>query len=197
MLAMKKIILSFNILFTSMLSFGQVQYLTIEGNHSSIGFEIDIAGGATKVTGKFTEFDLEAEYKNKRWTESNFTFTIQVKSINTGIEDRDAHLRTADFFDVDTFPEIKFVSTKITKVDHQRYNAQGTFTMHGISKVMDLPFEITHEEKNTIGIKIETKVNRIEHEVAHEFKHSAIENFLSDNIAVKIYLWTKRDKRKE
>lgn len=174
---------------------GQTRHLTLESNHSTIGFEVLIAGGATKVTGKFMEADLKLTYVDDDWRKSKVNFTIQVSSINTGIPGRDEHLRSADFFDVETYPHITFISSSIEKVDDSHFVAIGDFTMHGITKSIELPFRETHNEKNTIGVHIESSINRIDHQVGHNFVHTDIPDFLSENIIVKIDFWTKRDKR--
>lgn len=189
-------ITTFLLLLSLHFTFSQTQYLTTEPNHSTIGFEIDIAGGASKVTGKFMEFDLQLEYVDKDWTKSKVLFIIQAKSITTGIPDRDDHLRTADFFEVEKYPEIRFESSEIRMIAENSYEAKGIFSMHGISEERSLPFEVVHEEGNTLGIKLETSVNRITHQVGHTFEHTAIENFLADEVDVRIYFWTRRDKRK-
>ncbi len=179
------------------LTLGQTKHLTLEPNHSTLGFEVSIAGGATKVTGKFMESDLELTYTDGDWTKSAINFRIKAASINTGIPDRDKHLQTADFFEVEKYPVITFVSKTIEKIDTTHFRINGTFTMHGVSKEMSIPFEVTYEDGNTIGIHLETMVNRITHGVGVDFKHSAIENFVSEEIVVKFDFWTKRDKRKE
>lgn len=178
------------------LTIGQTKHLTLEPNHSTLGFEVSIASGASKVTGKFMESDLELTYVDRDWTKSAINFTIMAASINTGIPDRDKHLQTVDFFEVEKYPTITFVSKTIEKIDTTHFKTNGTFTMHSVSKEMSIPFEVTYENENTIGIHLETMVNRITHGVGVDFKHTAIENFVSEEIVVKFYFWTKRDKRK-
>ena len=175
----------------------QTKYLTIEPNHSTIGFEVSIASGATKITGKFMEHDLQLTYVDKDWTKSSIHFAIKAKSIDTNIEGRDEHLRSVDFFEVEKYPEITFISNQIEVVDSSHYIAKGTFTMHGISKPMVLPFEVTYEDKRDLGIHIDTVINRIDYGVGAAFQHTSIPNFVSEEIGVKIDFWTKRDKRKD
>ena len=176
-------------------SISQTRYLTIEGNHSSLGFSVDIAGGVTKVTGKFLEHDLKLTYVDNDWTRSKIDMAIVASSIDTGIKDRDEHLRTADFFDVEQFPTIEFKSKKITSESENNYIATGDFTMHGVTREISIPFTVTSSEGNTIGIKIETQINRIDYSVAPDFKHTSIDNFISDDIDIQFYFWTKKDKR--
>ena len=167
----------------------------MEGNHSSIGFSVDIAGGITKVTGKFLKHDLKLTLVDGDWTKSNIELQIDVSSIDTGIKDRDDHLRTADFFDVENHPTIDFFSKTIVSTGEHTYVAKGDFTMHGVTREIEVPFTVTSSEGNTIGIKIEHYINRIDYGVAADFKHTSIENFISENIAVNFYFWTKKDKR--
>jgi len=175
-------------------SYSQTKHLTVESNHSTVLFEVPIAGGMTKVIGKFNSFDLQLALVDNDLTKSEAIFTIDVSSIDTGIPDRDEHLKTSDFFHVDSFPSITFTTEQIVKTN-EGYMAKGVFEMHGVRKQMDLPLIATGEDGNTLGFEIETKINRIDFGVGKDFKHSAIDNFLSDHINVRIYFWTKRDKR--
>lgn len=180
----------------SLLSQDKTRWLTVEPNHSTIGFRVPISGGVTLVTGKFTDFDLELELVNEDWTRSKASFTIQATSINTGISDRDQHLRSADFFDVEEYPTITFNSRSITRIDDAHYEAKGTFSMHGVSKEVTLPFEIMGYDGKSVGVQIRTKLNRLDYGVGSNFKHTTTPNFLAKEIDVEINFWTKRDKRK-
>jgi polyisoprenoid-binding protein YceI len=120
------------------------------------------------------------------WTKSSAEFSKQATSINTGIADRDEHLRSPDFFEVETYPSITFVSEKVRAIDSTHFEVTGTFSMHGISKVILLPFEVLGQEGNTIGIQIRTLFNRIDYSVGANFKHSSMPNFLAKEIEVEI-----------
>jgi len=173
--------------------YAQETELIVESNHSTIGFRIDIAG-FTAVTGKFTDFTIYATINEEDFANSRFSAIIQTESINTGISERDAHLRTEDFFHVEAFPTITFITKSIKKVDETHYRARGSFTMHGITKQIELPFEIIKREGSTIGFKIRTVIDRIDFEVGKDFKHSTIPDFLARKIDVEIDFWTKRKK---
>ena len=75
----------------------------IDNNHSTVGFSVPILGGLSKVRGKFTDFAITLTNDEKDITKSSVNVVIKATSINTGIEGRDKHLRTADFFDVEKF----------------------------------------------------------------------------------------------
>lgn len=174
----------------------KIRWLTVEPNHSTIGFRVPISGGVTLVTGKFTDFDLELELVDEDWTQSQATFTIQATSINTGIPERDQHLRSKDFFNVEEYPTITFTSKNIIRIDDSRYEAKGTFRMHGVSKEITLPFQIMGYDGKSVGVQIRTKLNRLDYGVGTNFKHTTTANFLAKEIEVEINFWTRRDKRK-
>jgi polyisoprenoid-binding protein YceI len=113
----------------------------IDKNHSTIGFSVPIMGGLSEVEGKFTDFNVVMNYDTIDVTKSSVTATIEMKSVDTGIEARDNDLRSPRFFDVAQFPQMVFTSNKISRRGNG-YVASGTLTMHGITKAMDLPFTI-------------------------------------------------------
>src|SRR5262245_22249976 len=88
---------------------------TADANHSTVGFAVSILGGMSSVIGKFTDFTVAIEYDEADITKSSVDAVIKATSIDTGIENRDKHLRTADFFDVEKYPEITFKSSSVIK----------------------------------------------------------------------------------
>ena len=169
--------------------------LEVEPNHSTVGFSLSIAEGFTRVTGKFTDYNIDLTYVDQDILKSSFRASIKVGSIQTGIADRDAHLKSADFFDAEQFSEITFESRSVEQRGED-YIASGPFTMHGITKIIEIPFQVTKIDGNTIGFSSETKVNRMDFEVGKEFEHTAIKNFLPDKVDVHIYFWTRKRKSK-
>jgi len=109
--------------------------------HSSVGFSVRHLV-ISKVRGNFGDVSMTIAYDEKDVTKSSVEVAIVAASISTDNEDRDNHLRGADFFDIETYPEITFKSKKIEKVD-DGYVAVGDFTMHGVTKEIELPFVIT------------------------------------------------------
>ena len=188
----KIILLAFILALAIQPSLAQTVPLTAETNHSTVGFGISIAG-FTRVVGQFHDYDIQIDYVDGDITKSDIRAEIDAASIDTGIEGRDNHLRTADFFDVEKYPKITFVSSKIFKYE-DHYLALGEFSMHGVTNEILLPFEIVKVDGNTIGFKIRTQINRIDYGVGKDFKHDAIPNFLSDLIDVEIDFWTKKRK---
>lgn len=109
----------------------------IDKAHSEVNFRIKHL--MSKVTGRFTDFDGTITTDFANLGASGVTFTIQAASIDTANADRDKHLRSADFFDVEKFPTITFTSSKITKTGDNSFAVTGTFTMHGVAKEITLP----------------------------------------------------------
>ncbi len=116
---------------------------TIDPNHSNVAFKVRHL--VSKVGGQFTEFDgtITADFNNLDG--SGVQFSIQAASLDTQNEDRDSHLRSADFFDVEKFPEITFTSTKVTRIDDDSFAVAGILTMHGVSKPITLTVDYLGE----------------------------------------------------
>lgn len=174
--------------------FAAVTKYDIDAAHSNIGFSIPIAGGLSNVRGKFNEFTVTITYDDKDVTKSSVEATIKATSIDTGIERRDAHLRTADFFDVEKFPEITFKSSRIEKKG-KNFIAHGTFSMHGVSKEISIPFTVngvTRDEKTgktVLGATGRTSVNRREYGI--NFARPDNPAFLGDVIDIELNLITR------
>lgn len=168
----------------------------IDVNHSTIGFVVPIMGGLSKVRGKFTEFTVNLAHDESDITKSSAQVVIKAASINTGIAQRDEHLRTADFFEVGKFPDITFQSARIERRGQQLI-AHGTFTMHGVAKTIALPFSLTgrhvSEDKDgkfvNAGYAVRWKLNRRDYGI--NWRHSLDPNFIGDEIEIEIDLITK------
>lgn len=137
----------------------------VDASHSSIGFSVKHMM-VSKVRGSFGDFGSEVEANETDLSGANIAFNIKVASINTGSEDRDTHLRSADFFDAETYPEIKFVANNITKKGDE-YEIAGDLTIKDVTKLV--VFEAEYEGKGTnpwgqevVGFSAETKINREE-----------------------------------
>jgi polyisoprenoid-binding protein YceI len=88
--------------------------------HSEISFKIKHMM-MTNVTGTFGQFSVNAETEAEDFSSAKVSFAAQIASINTGNEQRDGHLKSADFFDAEKNPELKFVSTSMTKKDDENW----------------------------------------------------------------------------
>jgi len=111
---------------------------TIDPMHTSIGFDIEHMG-LSQIQGRFNKFAGTIQADPKNLDNSSVQFTIQVESVDTAVAPRDAHLRTADYFEVAKYPEITFKSTKIRRKG-KGYVADGVLTAKGVSKSISIPF---------------------------------------------------------
>ena len=172
----------------------QTKKLSAETNHSTIAFRIPIAG-FTKVLGKFSDFEINIDWNQNHMDSTQIDATIQVESIDTGIDARDEHLRNADFFDVERFPTIIFQSDSIKQLDYSHFEVYGDLSMHGVTLPYTLAFQLVKLDQNTLGFRAESSLNRIDYGIGKDFIHSSIPQFLAENVELEFYLWTK--KRKE
>lgn len=100
---------------------------------SKIGFSVGHFLFST-TDGRFTDFQGKIDLDESDLIRSKIDFTVRVASIDTANKKRDTHLRTADFFDVEKFPEARFIGTSIEKVTGGGYRLEGNLTIHGVTK---------------------------------------------------------------
>jgi polyisoprenoid-binding protein YceI len=139
----------------------------IDPNHSSASFSVRHML-ISNVPGRFKDVSGTIVYDEADVTKSSVEAVIKTATITTDNDGRDKHLRSADFFDVEKYPEITFKSKRVEKRGNQLV-AIGTLTMKSVSKDIELPFEIgklTTPRGTKIGVTAETKLNRQEYGVS-------------------------------
>ncbi len=137
---------------------------TVDPVHSRIGFVARHAM-VTKVRGSFNEFDGSGHFDVSNPANSKLQLTIKAASIDTRNADRDAHLRSNDFFDMDTYPEITFSSTSVEQTGDVRYRVTGDLTIKGVTRPVAFELEYTGSAvdpygNQRIGLEGATSVNR-------------------------------------
>ena len=137
---------------------------TIDPAHTRLGFSARHAM-VTTVRGSFKEFTGTAHIDAANPSASSVTLTIQAGSIDTGQADRDGHLVSADFFDVENNPTITFVSTKVDKVDDDTWAVTGDLTIKGSTKPVTIAFDETGSAQDPfgnvrVGFEGATSINR-------------------------------------
>ena len=137
---------------------------TIDTAHSEIGFKVKHLVIST-VSGKFTSFEGTLEGEPTDLVNAKIRFSADVDSINTGVEQRDGHLKSPDFFDAASFPRLSFVSTKIEADGGDEYTVTGDLTIKGVTKSIKLKVEYGGTQtslygQTVAGFEITTKINR-------------------------------------
>ena len=123
---------------------------TLDTTHSRLGFVARHAM-VTKVRGAFNEFDGTAVIDGADPAKSTVSVTIQVDSVDTRNAQRDGHLRTNDFLDIENFPEIRFVSTSIEHDGGNDFQVTGDLTIKDVTKSVTLPLEFQGAAKDPFG----------------------------------------------
>ena len=113
---------------------------TLDPTHSRIGFVARHAM-VTKVRGSFNEFEGSGYFDAENPAQSHLQVTIEAGSIDTRNADRDGHLRSNDFFDMETYPQITFASTSVAPVDESTYQVTNDLTIKGVTKPVTIDFE--------------------------------------------------------
>lgn len=144
---------------------GNGETYQVDPTHSTVGFSVKHLAVGT-VKGVFTNFEGTIEYDAKMPEAAKARGTVKVASVNTQMEARDQHLRGADFFDVDKYPEISFETVSARK-DGGEWVVKGRFTMRGVMREIELRGTVEGPVrdpwgKNRIGLSASTTINRQE-----------------------------------
>ncbi len=136
----------------------------IDSTHSGIHFAVRHLVIA-RVRGQFSRWSGALTAPDGDLDRATVNVTIDASSIETGVADRDAHLRSADFFDVARFPELTFESTRVERLDAERLRVTGNLTLHGVTREVVLDVESAGQTKdpwgNTrVGFSAKTSLSR-------------------------------------
>lgn len=136
----------------------------LDPTHSEIGFKVKHMM-ITNVSGSFGKFDITASTEDRDFSTAIIEFTADLNSITTGNPDRDNHLKSADFFDVDKYPELRFASGKLEKKNETDFVLYGDLTIKNVTKPVVLEAEFGGIGKDPwgnekAGFTIKGKINR-------------------------------------
>jgi len=136
----------------------------IDPAHSEISFKVKHLM-ITNVKGEFKSFEGEVSSNGNEFIGDSIKFTLKADSIFTNAADRDTHLKSPDFFDVENFKELTFTGASLQKVDDENFKLTGVLTMKGISNNVTLDVEFGGVNKDPwgnekAGFSISTKINR-------------------------------------
>ncbi|RAV16444.1 YceI family protein [Paenibacillus contaminans] len=114
----------------------------VDASHSSLDFSVKHMMIA-KVKGTFHAFEAQIEADPSDLTSASIRFDIDLNSIDTKNSDRDAHLRSADFFEIEKYPKLTFVATSIERTGDGEYDVTGDVSLHGVTR--SETFEVSFE----------------------------------------------------
>ncbi|MEM1042879.1 MAG: YceI family protein [Bacteroidota bacterium] len=136
----------------------------IDKAHSVIGFKVRHLG-ITNVTGTFSDYSTRIKLDPGDLRTMEVAARISVESVDTGNARRDDHLRSPDFFEAETYPDIRFQSTEVVSVDGSAFELAGDLTIHGVTQPVVLQGDVIGTAEGPggnrrIGIEAETTVDR-------------------------------------
>ena len=170
---------------------------SIDKTHSEVGFQV--RHFVSKVRGSFGDFTGTIQVDAAKPEASRVEFTVKVSSIDTNEPKRDAHLRSADFFDAEKHPEIRFVGKKIAPAGEGKYDVTGDLTMRGVTKEVTLPVAFTGLLKTPFGderagFETSLTLNRKEFGISWNKALDQGGFMLSDDVTISINLETVKAK---
>lgn len=130
----------------------------IDRSHSEINFVVEAK--FLDVHGFFDSFTVVTQLDPDSITKSSVQITIDPRYVNTRVTRRDGHLRTCDFFCVDSFPTITFQSKQVTRVGPVNYRIDGDLTMRGITKPMSIPARMMYNDPGSARFTGQFDINR-------------------------------------
>jgi len=149
--------------------------------HSQLGFTVTHLGIAD-VSGTFNDFDVTVKSSEPDFGDATFELTAKTGSIDTRVDARNNHLKSADFFDAEKYPVMSFKSTSIKKSGKDEYKLTGDLNLHGITKqvTMDLRYKGTIEnpmsKKQTAGFQVTGTIKRSDFNLGNGFPPPMISN---------------------
>jgi polyisoprenoid-binding protein YceI len=138
----------------------------IDNAHSEINFKVKHLVVST-VTGHFNQFDASIETNKEDFSDAKINFEADINSISTKNEQRDTHLKSADFFDAENHPKMKFISNSIKKISDHELQVKGDLTIRGIKKeiTLDVIYNGTvpgFGVNEVAGFEVRGKINRFD-----------------------------------
>jgi len=177
---MRKYLLLSAFLVTTATGFAQTTWKA-DPFHSRLGFTVTHLG-INDVPGHFGDYEVTITSAKPDFSDAVVELSAQTATINTRVEARDKHLKSADFFDVEKFPTMSFKSTSIKKDGKNKYKLSGPLTMHGVTKLVTVTMQYRGTANNpaaktdAAGIQITGIINRADFGIGAGFPPPMISN---------------------
>lgn len=181
---MKKIFIVTALVLSSLLAYSQTTW-TNDPAHSRLGFVVKHLT-VSEIDGRFADFSVKVTTSKADYSDAQIEVTAKVASIDTDIEARDNHLRSADFFDVEKYPTLTFKSTLLKKTGKNKGKLYGNLTFHGVTKlvVLDVQYfgSVVNSMNNadTAGFQIVGEIKRSDFNLGANYPEAMI----SDKIKI-------------
>lgn len=147
--------------------------------HSRLGFRTTHMT-ISEINGIFKSFEIQINAKNKDFSDAVIELVADIGSIDTEVEQRDNHLKSADFFDVENYPELCFTSTSITEVSKNKYSVTGNLTIRDNTKTVTVlltyngSIENEYTQKITAGFKLIGTIKRTDFFIGSSIPYTII-----------------------
>jgi len=179
---MKKVIFSILVLSLSLVASAQ-QSWSNDPMHSRLGFVVKHLT-ISEINGQFSSFTIKVKTTNPDFMDMKVSVVAKTVSISTGVEMRDNHLKTADFFEVEKYPELTFESTSVKKISDKNFALTGNLTMHGVTKAVTL--HVTYfgtvvnsmSKKSVFGFHIAGSVKRSDFGIGPKFPEAMVSDVI-------------------
>ncbi|MDR3272154.1 MAG: YceI family protein [Flavobacteriaceae bacterium] len=155
------------------------QKVTLDPAHARLAFMVTHMT-ISHVDGNFGKFNVNLDFTKPDFSDAKFTVSSDVTSLNTGIEMRDNHLKSADFFDAEKYPTLDFTTTSISKGRKGSYKLTGNLTLHGVAKPVTLNVKYNGSvvnpmsKKTVYGFTITGTIKRSDFGIGKDFPESII-----------------------
>lgn len=159
---------------------------TVDNMHSEIGFKVKHMM-ITNVSGNFSDFSADATTQGDDFSTAQFNFSAAINSINTGVADRDAHLKADDFFNAEVYPSMTFKSSEVVKKADDEFKLIGDLTIRDTTKKVELDVDfggivVDPYGQTKAGLTISGKIKRSEFGLKWSAVTEAGSIVLSDDI---------------
>ena len=181
---MKKFLLPILLSLTVISVAAQTRPHIVDHNHSQINFVAEAR--FISAHGHFDKWDAEVQLDPAKIENSSFKITIDAASINTRVAMRDNHLRSKDFFDVATYPQITLVSKKITKTGEGKYAVVGDLTLRGVTKQIEVEITEVFYENNRGRFRATFPINRKDFGMTYNSNMNRIEDVVQAQVDINV-----------